>query len=171
MARSRKTDLTKLVPGRVATPPDELKVNGIQAARLAALSGLDAKELTGEAIASIAERYRWEIDPEFLLFRRVCGQVVKTDPSTGIKYPVPFATVDVLDRECDFWGYFPEPWPWALALPLPLPRGAAHLRRHRCVRELLRLDPAGSRSSGSCAGARSGSASRSSSSSPRSPTC
>ncbi len=28
-----------------------------------------------------------------------------------------------------------------LALPLPLPRGTAHLRRHRCVRELLRLDP------------------------------
>jgi hypothetical protein len=125
MPRSRKTDLTKLVPGKVATPPDELKVNGIQAARLASLSGLDAKTLSGEAIASIAERYRWEIDPELLLFRRVCGQVVKTDPSTGIKYPVPFATVEVLDRECDFWGYFPEPWPWAWLFPF------------RCREELL----------------------------------
>ena len=38
---------------------------------------------------------------------------------------MPFATVDVLDRECDFWGYFPEPWPWAWLFPF------------RCREELL----------------------------------
>ena len=118
MARTRKTDTTKLIPGRAAVPPDELKVNGIQASRLARLSGLDANELTGEPVAALAERFRWAIDPELLLFRRICGQVVKTDPVTGIKYPVPFATVQVIDRDCDFWGYFPEGWPWAWLFPI-----------------------------------------------------
>jgi hypothetical protein len=114
----KANDSTKLTPGRAAARPDELKVNEIQAERLAKLTGLDAKELAGEQISTLAERFRWEIDVELLLFRRVCGQVVKTDPATGIKYPVPYATVHVLDRDCDFWGYFPEGWPWGWLFPI-----------------------------------------------------
>src|SRR5437667_5259857 len=114
----RKTETPTVIPGRMATPPDQLAVNGIQASRLAALTGLEAKALEGETVASLAERLRWEIDLELLLFRRVCGKVVKTDPVSGISYPVPFATVHVLDRDCDLWGYFPEGWPWAWCFPI-----------------------------------------------------
>ena len=117
MARSRKTDSTKLTPGRMATPPDQLKVNSIQASRLASLTGLEAKELAGQPIAALAEKLRWDVDVELFLFRRVCGRVVKTDPVTGIKYPVPFATVHVLDRDCSYWGYFPDGWPWGWLYP------------------------------------------------------
>jgi hypothetical protein len=118
MARRRRTDSTKLVPGRVATPPDEMKLNSIQALRMSKLTGLDAKELAGQQIGELAERLRWDIDLELLLFRRVCGQVVKTDPVSGIKYPVPFATVHVLDRDCNFWGYFPAGWPYGWLYPI-----------------------------------------------------
>ena len=31
---------------------------------------------------------------------------------------MPFATVHVLDRDCDLWGYFPEGWPWAWCFPI-----------------------------------------------------
>jgi hypothetical protein len=119
MARvRRKAEIKALVPGRMTTSPDQLKVNAIQAGRLAALTGLEAKELEGKTIATLTESLRWEIDLELLLFRRVCGSVVKTDPDTGISYPVPFATVHVLDRDCDLWGYFPVDWPWAWCFPL-----------------------------------------------------
>lgn len=106
-----------IVPGRTA-PPDQLKLTEIAAGRLAALSGVAAKQLAGQTIAQITEKLRWEIDPELLLFRRVCGRVVKRDPVSGIEYPVPFATVQVLDSDCDFWGYFPEGWLFAWLFPL-----------------------------------------------------
>lgn len=118
MARRRETnEQTAATPGQ-AGPPDRLRVNGLQARRLAALTGLDAGELGGKAIGALAEELRWRIDPELLLFRRVCGKVVKTDPSTGVSYPVPFATVHVLDRDCDLWGYFPVEWPWSWLFPI-----------------------------------------------------
>jgi hypothetical protein len=105
--------------------PAERPLGAIQAARLSALTGLPASEFDGRTTAVLSERLRWATDPGLWLFRRVCGQVVKTDPVTGIELPVPYATVEVFDTVCDYWGFFPEPWPWGWLFPV------------HCERELL----------------------------------
>jgi hypothetical protein len=102
---------TEVTLGRPQQAPDNLVLNKIQASRLSKVSGLAVRDLEGKSIADLRERFKFELD-EFLFFRRVCGRVVKRDLSTGIAYPVPFATVHVQDTDCDFWGYFPESWPW-----------------------------------------------------------
>jgi hypothetical protein len=100
---------------RGQTSPDEIALNKIQAKRLSGLTGLPADQLQGESIATLRERLRWRINPDWFLFELVCGQVVKVDPSTGLKYPVPGATVNVQDVDCDWLWYFPPLWPWAWA--------------------------------------------------------
>jgi len=107
----------QLVPG-APNDGDRIRLTTLAAERLASLSGLEAKELEGRTIAELGDKLRWIIDPEWLLFRRVCGRVVKTDPVTGIQYPVPFATVHVLDTDCDFWGYFPPDWVLGWLFPI-----------------------------------------------------
>ncbi|MBI4203180.1 MAG: hypothetical protein HY532_08730 [Chloroflexi bacterium] len=97
--------------------PDRRPLTQMQATRLAGLTGLNARELVGASVVDIGERFRWRLDPELLFFRRICGQVVKTDPVTGIEYPVPFATVHVYDTDCNFFGFFPGGWPWAWFFP------------------------------------------------------
>lgn len=98
--------------------PDAVPLTRKQAGRLAVLSGLEVERLQGVAVADLAKKFRWHIDPELLAFRRICGQVVKTDPATGIEYPVPFATVHVEDTDCGFLGYFPHGSPWHWLFPL-----------------------------------------------------
>lgn len=98
--------------------PAERPLNGLQAARLSGLTGLPASEFEGHTVSALAERLRWEVDPGLWLFRRVCGQVVQRDPATGIDLPVPYATVEVFDTVCDYWGFFPEPWPWGWLFPV-----------------------------------------------------
>jgi hypothetical protein len=100
------------------TTPDKRPVGALQAARLSGLTGIPASEFEGHAIPKLAERLRWVVDPDLWLFRRVCGQVVKTDPATGAQFPVPHATVEVFDTDCDYWGFFPEPWPWGWLFPV-----------------------------------------------------
>jgi hypothetical protein len=120
MVRKRtqpKSDVAELEPGK-AQAPDQIKLNAISAARLASLAGIEANEVQGQTIASISEKLKWAIDPEWLLFRRVCGRVVQTDPDSGIAYPVPYATVHVLDTDCDFWGYFPDGWLYSWLFPI-----------------------------------------------------
>lgn len=111
-ARAKDQDMT----------PDSRPIAQIQADRLAAISGLDAKELVGSSVLEITEKFRWRIAPELLLFRRICGRVVKKDPVTGVAYPVPFATVHVEDTDCNFLGLFPKEWPWAWYLPISCQR-------------------------------------------------
>jgi hypothetical protein len=107
------------------TTPDERLLGPLQSSRLSGLTGLPASEFEGQTPAALSERLRWVVDPELWLFRRVCGQVVKTDPTTGADLPVANATVEVFDTVCDYWGYFPEPWPWGWLFPV------------RCERELV----------------------------------
>lgn len=97
--------------------PDQRPLSALQAKRLSSLTGVAAKEIAGARIADLSDRLRWEIDPFFLLFERICGQVVKKDPHTGIDSPVPFATVHVYDVDCSFFGYFPRDWPWSWFFP------------------------------------------------------
>ena len=106
----KAASITKLAP----KPPDSIRLTKMQAERLSGLSGMKAEELSGRTVAELSKEFKWRIDPELLLFRKICGQVVQTDPDTGIEYPVPFATVQVEDTDCSFLGYFPvgSPWHW-----------------------------------------------------------
>lgn len=57
--------------------------------------------------------------PIWSLTREVCGQVVKIDPDTGEKCPVPGATVHIYDVDYHlFWWHPFEGYPWAWLYPL-----------------------------------------------------
>jgi hypothetical protein len=109
--------MAKQTETRTTVSPDRRPLTSTQASRLASLTGLSSKELTGLNISEINEKFRWRIDPELLLFRRICGTVVKHDPATGQDFPVPFATVHVEDTDCSFLGFFPVENPWAWFFP------------------------------------------------------
>lgn len=87
--------------------PDRRRLTTLQAQRFAESADVPVKEIEGRSVAEIAEALKWRVDPELLLFRRVCGQVVRWDAASGLYQPVPFATVHVMDTDCDFLGYFP----------------------------------------------------------------
>ncbi len=101
-----------------AALPDKIKLGPMQAQRLAQMANLPAKELQGKTIADLAENLKWKIPPNLILFRQVCGKVVKTDPATGVDYPVPYATVHIMDTDCSFLGLFPVESPWAWLFPV-----------------------------------------------------
>ncbi len=107
---------------REAVTPDRRVLSERSALRLSEISGINAKELAGSSIADISEKHRWRIDPELLLFRRICGRVVKKDPVTGEEHPVPFATVHVEDTDCSFLGLFPVESPWMWLFPVSCKR-------------------------------------------------
>jgi hypothetical protein len=103
MAEAKKQNRAQ----RANLAPDKVKLNRIQAQRLSSLTNISVKEIEGRDIAQLSESLKWQIDPNYFLFRRICGQVVRWDPATGQYLPVPFATVHVMDTDCDFLGYFP----------------------------------------------------------------
>jgi len=106
--------MAKKTPGAAReSSPAEFKISESSAQRLSAMSDVPAKELVGLALPDVAEKFRFRIDPLLLLFRKVCGTVVKTDPVSGIEYPVPFATVHVEDTDCSLLGFFPGGSPWS----------------------------------------------------------
>ncbi|MGH2789028.1 MAG: hypothetical protein ACRDJV_14160 [Actinomycetota bacterium] len=104
--------------GRLKVPePDQMPINEIQAARLAAVSGLEVEAIVGKTVADLRKEFEFRLDPSLLFFRKICGKVVKKDPVTGINYPVPFATVHIEDTDCSFFGFFPAEWPWGWFFP------------------------------------------------------
>ena len=98
-------------------PPDRVPLKKTQAHRLASLTGLKVEDLAGKAVADLELKYPWIVDPIFFRFRRICGRVVRKDPSTGVEYPVPFATVHVEDTDCSLISYFPKGHPWGWYFP------------------------------------------------------
>ncbi|MGB5294027.1 MAG: hypothetical protein WBP34_03655, partial [Thermoanaerobaculia bacterium] len=98
--------------------PDQLPVTERQAEYLGELARIDSKKIVGKKIAEVNELLKWKLDPKLLLFRRVCGQVVKRDPVTGDLEPVPNATVHVEDTDCSFLGFFPGKSPWGWLFPV-----------------------------------------------------
>jgi hypothetical protein len=94
--------------------PDKAPLTASQATALASLTGIDASKFKGLSVAEISSEFRWQIDPNLLLFTRVCGQVVQPDPATGNLNPVPYATVQVGETVCSLLGFFPvgNPWTW-----------------------------------------------------------
>lgn len=97
--------------------PDQRLITKRQAAHLAKLSSISAKNLVAKKITEVHDLLRWKIDPSLLLFRRICGRVVKRDPETGELHPVPNATVHVEDTDCSFLGFFPQVSPWVWFFP------------------------------------------------------
>ncbi|MBC7926313.1 MAG: hypothetical protein H7039_11710 [Bryobacteraceae bacterium] len=97
--------------------PDQRPLGEIAASRLASLARLDIKSVINQPVAKLVDRLKWHIDPELLLFRRVCGRVVKRHPVTGELIPVPFATVHVEDTDCSFLHYFPKGLPYTWLFP------------------------------------------------------
>ena len=102
---------------RTQLAPDKASLTESQASVLGSLTGIDASKLKGLSVAEISSEFRWRIDPNLLLFTRVCGQVVKQDPVSGQQYPVPFATVYAEETVCSLFGYFPIGLPWTWFFP------------------------------------------------------
>ena len=97
--------------------PSSIALTSTQVQRLSKVSGIDVAQLSGLTVKEISDKLGHRIDPQLLLFRRICGTVVKTDPVTGIAYPVPYATVEVEDTDCSLLGYFPSSSPWSWFFP------------------------------------------------------
>jgi hypothetical protein len=91
--------------------------NSLQLARLADLAGVSLADVEHKSIATLKDELA--IDAILFQFEQVCGQVVKVDPATGLKYPVAGATVTVNDLECDWLWFFPPGWPWSWGYRLP----------------------------------------------------
>jgi hypothetical protein len=97
--------------------PDEVMLTKISAARLSRLTGVSAEKLAGRNVTDLRKDLEWVIDPNLLLFRRVCGRVVKHDPVSGEDWGVPGATVHVYDTDFNLFGYFPGGWPYGWFWP------------------------------------------------------
>jgi len=93
-----------------APHPDAVALTKTSAARLSQLTGVSADKLAGRSIADLRKELEWIIDPNLLLFRRICGRVVKHDPVSGDDWGVPGATVHVYDTDVNLFGYFPVGW-------------------------------------------------------------
>lgn len=97
--------------------PDQIALNPLQVKHLAAMAGVDENEISGKNIAELSQQLKWKIDPKLFLFEQICGTVVKQGPD-GNDYPVPYATVNVEDTECDLLIYHPERNPWSWHFPI-----------------------------------------------------
>lgn len=93
--------------------PDRRTLTTRQAAYLAQITGVPHEDLHGRQLHELEDLLRWRIDLTSLLFRRVCGRVVRTDPGTGEVRGVSNATVHVEDTDCSFLSYFPVEGPWS----------------------------------------------------------
>ena len=109
--------MTKHEKPRAQLAPDKAPLTASQATALASLTGIDAGKFKGRSVAEISAEYRWQINPNFFLFTKVCGKVVKPNPVTGHQDPVPFATVYADDTVCSLFGLFPVLNPWAWFFP------------------------------------------------------
>jgi len=109
--------MSQKVSSRKPIAPDKVPLTESQAAVLSSLTGIEASKFKGQTIEAISSEFRWQIDPNLLLFTRICGKVVKQDPATGNQYPVPFATVYAEETVCSLFGYFPIGLPWAWFFP------------------------------------------------------
>lgn len=105
--------------------PEKRVITSRQVAYLAKQTSISKKKLTGKTIKEINKLLRWRIDPHLLLFKKVCGRVVKKDPESGEFHGVPNATVHIEDTDCSFLGLFPVESPFLWLLPI------------RCNREII----------------------------------
>src|SRR3954470_20500801 len=81
---------------------DRIHLSERRAEVLAKQSGVPAHRLVRRSLAELESELRFRLDPELLLFRRICGRVVKRNLVTGLLEPVAGATVHVEDTDCRF---------------------------------------------------------------------
>jgi hypothetical protein len=117
MATRKKANRASTSRAKPNLDPSTQALNSIQVQRLSSLSGLDPKKISGLNIAEISDKFRFELDLTLLFYRKVCGQVVKVDPNTGVQHPVPFARVEVEDTDCNFISYAPSSSPYLWLYP------------------------------------------------------
>ncbi|MFN8580490.1 MAG: hypothetical protein U0163_05855 [Gemmatimonadaceae bacterium] len=98
--------------------PAEPKLATFQAARLSRLTGVSTRRLIGESLGSLVRTLPPSVDRDLLDALPLSGRVVVQDRETGRDVPVPFATVQVEDTDCQLLGYFPQGWPWSWYFPL-----------------------------------------------------
>ncbi len=103
--------------GKDGVRPWHLRLGDSPAGRLVALSGLVSEQRKGSTTAAITKAFSDVIDPRILFFRQVWGTVVMTDPASGVDALVPFASVQVEDKDCSVLGYFPPASPWGWLVP------------------------------------------------------
>lgn len=96
---------------------EDLSVTRPQAEHLSSVASVASDELVGRTARDIRDRLADLTEVEFLGFRRVCGRVLKPDPETGERQPVPNATIHVEDTDCSFLGYFPDETPYGWFYP------------------------------------------------------
>lgn len=127
LSGNRQSDLASSISGRSAVSKQQAErhPNPVQLKRLALLAGVPAEKLAHKSVAALQDELVF-LNPDLFNFELVCGQVVKVDPGTGLKYPVSGATVTVYDTDCDWLWYFPPGWPWSWAFRFP-----------RCTRDLV----------------------------------
>ena len=103
----------------MSTPldPRKLKITKRQAQHLAKLTRLPADELVGKAQGDLADLAGFRLDPQLLLYRQLCGRVVKKNQLSGELEGVPNATVHVEDTDCSFLGFFPVDHPYFWLFP------------------------------------------------------
>ncbi len=97
--------------------PNDLIVTKNRANYLAKLTNISVKKISGKKVAEVNELIKWKVDPQFLLFRRICGKVIKKAPD-GTFQPVPGATVHLEDTDCSFFGFFPAEPPFFWLFPI-----------------------------------------------------
>ena len=97
--------------------PQERKLTERQAVYLAERTGMSVAEIAELNLGEIREKLEWHLDPTLLLYRKVCGRVVRRDPVTGELHPVPYATVHVEDTDCNLLFYAPEGYGYVWLYP------------------------------------------------------
>jgi len=115
--------------------PDEQPLTKRRAQWLAQETGLARDELLEKPLRDLHESLRFRIDPQLLLFRKICGRVVKRDPVTGEDAGVPNATVHVEDVDFSFFAYYPQTAPYWWLWPFHVTREEiGHVRTDPCGR-------------------------------------
>jgi len=118
MAKDPKQD-----PRERRIDPEQQVISPLQAKRLADLSGYPVEKIQKRKLGELHKDLRLYLDPHLLLFRRICGQVVRRNPETGALEGVPNATVHVEDTDCSFMIYSPPGWPnWSWFFPFKCKR-------------------------------------------------
>jgi hypothetical protein len=97
--------------------PDQVILAEKQQNRFSKLSGIEVNEIKRMSIAQLQDKLKWQLDPRFFFFEKICGKVVKKNHFTGHEYPVPFATVNVFDTDCHIIFYHPHGHPWCWHFP------------------------------------------------------
>jgi hypothetical protein len=105
-------------PSDRAPRPDEQVLTETRARWLSKQTSIPLGELRDKRLEEVHELIRPHFDPISLLFRKVCGRVVKRDPVSGEERGVPNATVDVEDTDIKLLSFYPESHPYWWAWPL-----------------------------------------------------